>query len=484
MSLIQPFVAHVDFGDVTKRQVKLVHQSVREFVIGPWALDRPSSSLAISAPSASLQAPMQQRTERLEAGILAICIRYLLLHEINNVGLFSEECLALEELPQDPDLFNDNGVPNNYDPYCSWEAWEQNMIHYDPTERGFGELFVYASCHWIEHFGAISAKPLLPSLNDIELLCGAGSTRLHNWIAQNCRPDCAIKPRFVFDSTLYDPLSITSLYGSETMLYRMLEDSDLDGNTFLPSPVMGAADQILQWGDLPRLRLLWESKAGRQICNVGFFRLMLKQWSKRPSDKHRQGWDVVFSLLDDVYDMMAEEQWGSTLLSMAAEIGCMPVIRRLMDAAQHQPRLRTELLDMPQSGYGLIGAAVLGNHADVVEYLLGQQGIEAHLQRRNACGENVLHLASRLCNPAIFRLLVPRLKDSVYQRDRQGDTVLIRIIMSSSASRDRCESARILLSEVGAGNGGRFLDDQQEALRIATGLCDLDMCRLFDNEGR
>lgn len=76
---------------------------------------------------------------------MAICIRYLLLHEINNVGLFSEECLALEELPQDSNLFNDNGVPNDYDPYCSWEAWEQNMIHHDPTERGFGELFVYFS---------------------------------------------------------------------------------------------------------------------------------------------------------------------------------------------------------------------------------------------------------------------------------------------------------------------------------------------------
>ncbi|KAM7222112.1 hypothetical protein V8F06_002617 [Rhypophila decipiens] len=329
------------------------------------------------------------------------------------------------------------------------------MIHYDPTERGFGELFVYASCHWIEHFGAISANPLLPRLNDIELLCRAGSTRLHNWIAQNCRPDCAIKPRFVFDSTLYDPLSITSLYGSEIMLCRMLEDSDLDENAFLPSPAMGAADQILQWG----------------------------QWSRSPSDKHRQGWDVVFSLLDDVYDMMAEKRWGSTLLNMAAGTGCMPMIRRLMDASQHQPRLRTELLDMSQSKNGLIGAAVLGNHVDVVEYLLGRQGIEAHLQSRNACGENVLHLASRLCNPAIFRQLVPRLKDNVYQRDKQGDTALIRIIVSSSASRDRCESARILLSEVGAGDGGRFLDDQ-EALCVATRVGDLDMCRLFNNEGR
>ena len=46
------------------------------------------------------------------------------------------------------------------------------------------------------------------------------------------------------------------------MLVRMLEYSDLGGDVFLPSSVMGAADQILQWGDLARLRLLWGSKVG------------------------------------------------------------------------------------------------------------------------------------------------------------------------------------------------------------------------------
>lgn len=41
------------------------------------------------------------------------------------------------------------------------------------------------------------------------------------------RPDCVITARLVFDSSLYDPLSITSLYGSEAILRKMLENSDL-----------------------------------------------------------------------------------------------------------------------------------------------------------------------------------------------------------------------------------------------------------------
>lgn len=55
---------------------------------------------------------------------MAICIRYLHLHEIDENSLFSEERLALEELLQDSDLFDDYYVPNDFNIYCSWEAWE------------------------------------------------------------------------------------------------------------------------------------------------------------------------------------------------------------------------------------------------------------------------------------------------------------------------------------------------------------------------
>lgn len=62
-----------------------------------------------------------------------------------------------------------------------------------------------------------------------------------------------------------------------------------------------------------------------------------------------------------------------------------------------------ETLD-PQS----TGETVLGNHVNVVDYLLGEKSIEIHLQHLNAYDGNVLHLASRLCNPALFRIVVPR----------------------------------------------------------------------------
>lgn len=153
------------------------------------------------------------------------------------------------------------------------------MIHYNPTDRSFGKLFVYASCYWLKHFGAITIEPL-PGLGNIENLCQAGSTRLQNQIKQYCRPECTIKPRFLFNSSLYDPLSITSLYGLEAMLQDMLKSSDFDKDKFLPNPAIGAANQILQWGDLSRLRMLFlGSNISYQLRNLGFFRLAMKQQS-------------------------------------------------------------------------------------------------------------------------------------------------------------------------------------------------------------
>jgi hypothetical protein len=485
MSLLQPFVAHVDFDDVKKRQVRLVHQSVKEFIVREWVSNRPGLQ-APAISTATNQELIHQRTGSLEAGILDICIRYLLLDDFGHNDLFSEEQVAIEELPQEYDLFNNDEEPTDYDPCCTWEAWEENMIRYDPTDRGFGELFVYASCHWLEHFGAITVEHL-PALENIENLCQAGSTRLQNWIKQNCRPQCTIKPRFLFDSSLYDPLSITSLYGPEAMLRDMLERSDFDKRKFLPNSALGAADQILQWGDLSRLRILFlGSDVGHQLRNLEFFRLVMKKWSI--SNTHCQDWDVVFDLIDDVLDTLVKERWGNELLCMAASMDCMPIIRRLMNRAQHEAELKTELLRgsprEPQSLSSVkpvhqsVGEAVLGNHVDVVEYLLKQQGIEAHLQHRNSSGENVLHLASSLCNPAMFRLLVSRFKEGVHQTDDQKETALVRIIRRSSAARDRYESA-ILLLEGSTNRADRSGDEQQDPLRIATQLGDLEMCRLL-----
>lgn len=75
MSLIHPFMARVDFNDVKKHQVRLSHQSMKEFIIKEWTPDQ----LCPQSPALSRTDHMisGQRFEDLEALILDIKISSL-----------------------------------------------------------------------------------------------------------------------------------------------------------------------------------------------------------------------------------------------------------------------------------------------------------------------------------------------------------------------------------------------------------------------
>jgi hypothetical protein len=338
MSLIYPFISRIDFSDRKKRQIQLVHQSVREFIMEEWT---DQSCLRTPDSTTPDQVPSQQCVHGLEKFLLDICMRYLALNEIGTNKIFSATELAIQALPQSVDLFDEEVAQRaEYNPNVSWDVWEEDFIRFDPAKCGFGEFFIYASCHWVDHLGAVSVKPL-PALSSLEELCRAGSTRLDNWIEQNRRPYCAIMPRFEFDSSLYDPLGITSLFGSAAMLRTMLEVSDLGKDTFLPNTMMEAASQILQWGDLSRLKILLESKHGHQLRNLAFFRLIIKRWSL--SNAKHKDWDPAFDLVDSVLDELVWDEWGNTLLCVAAGAGCMPIVRRLMERAQDNAELKNRL---------------------------------------------------------------------------------------------------------------------------------------------
>lgn len=489
MGLISPFIAVDDFSDLKKRQIRLVHQSVKEFILEESASNQYFSSGLATSKTDGVNPG--QCLESLEALILTICIRYLLLDDIGNRNLFSEEQMAITELPQELELFTDDEEPAEYDPTCTWEAWEENMIRYDPSDRGFGEFFVYASCHWLGHFGATTFEPL-PSLASIESLCRAGSTRLCNWIRQNCRPDCAITARFEFETSLYDPLSITLLYGPETILRDMLENSDFKNDNFLQDTALEAADQVLRWGDVSRLRILFFSdRLHCQLQTLDFFRLVISQWHN-PNINHHD-WDSMFDLINDVSHKMVQERWANELLCVAAGADCMPIVQRLVARAQHDAQLRSELfhgsrIEQPQlrsckPAHQSIGEAILGNHINMVEYLLETELSKVHLRYQNSRGENVLHLAARLCNPEMFRLLIPRFHEGIYQTDNCGYTALVRIIMNSSASGSRYESARIILLQGDAYWNKHHCDGQQNPLRAAVQVGDIDMCCALINIG-
>lgn len=339
MTVVLPFIAYIDFSDLRKHQVRLVHQSVKEFVLDGLPT-RLSALSGWNAAEAEVPIP-GRRAAVLEARLLDTCIRYLSLEEIGTQELFTPEQAAFLELPKEVDLFGELQGSAEYDPHCTWEVWEKNTIRYDLGDRCFGELFVYASCYWTEHLGTTSPHDL-PELKRIEHICRAGSTRLRNWTMQNSRPQCTIEPRFPFDASLYDPLSIVSLYGTPAVLEYMIETSDLGGDSFLPCPAMGAAEQVLRWGDASRVRILFQShKTGPQLCNLDFFHLVINLWSAH--DHRRQQWYEAFDLIDDVQHLLIEERWGYELYRMAVLTFCKPMLRRVMKKAGKSPEIYEQL---------------------------------------------------------------------------------------------------------------------------------------------
>ncbi|KAL9018172.1 MAG: hypothetical protein Q9185_004494 [Variospora sp. 1 TL-2023] len=116
---------------------------------------------------------------------------------------------------------------------------EAKQIYYDPSEQGFGEFFVYASCFWCD-----------------------------------------------FDSDYLEPLVIVSLYGSEIRLEKFLQDHDLSCKVFLSNSVKETIRQITRLGDISLLRILFRNpQVGPGVCTSVFFCNIMREWARSGSDR-------------------------------------------------------------------------------------------------------------------------------------------------------------------------------------------------------
>ncbi|KAJ6129629.1 hypothetical protein N7512_002409 [Penicillium capsulatum] len=155
----------------------------------------------------------------------------------------------------------------------------------------------------------------------------------------------------------------------------------------------------VELGEVSKLRILvLDDRIGQQLQTLDLFRFINKQWKKarilsNPWYKRRQNWDLVFDLVHDMSDKMIEEHWGHGLLCLAVGAGCMPKVQRLMIRAHYIGVLKDELFrEAPHDKliHELIRKAAFGNHVDVVEHLLKENGDEAHCQC-NALRPAILH---------------------------------------------------------------------------------------------
>ena len=489
LSLVQPFISQVDFKDVRRRQVRLVHHSLKTLILQEtppkWAMLPKNNSV-----SQKEKQHVTLRQGKLESSLLLLCVKYLLLDDFDQRDLFSTD----QQTAQIFDELTTLGLPDEDESSDNGTATADQKSHpmfFNPSERGFGEFFVYASCFWVDHFKAVALPQDLPSSSDLVKLCAARSQRLKNWIGQHCRPDCTMRPIFEYDADRWDPLVVVSIYGTEAVVEKFLEDCNVDNAEFLSDSVWEAVRQILRAGEPSRLCPIFrDARIGPKIRKCDFFYLVM--WASKGSLPDPSEWTCIFDLVSEIFDDLVNEKWGNEFLCLAVGYGCLPIVQRLFGEANRNPDMKHELLrnrqrsSWPECHHQSIGEAVKRGHVDVLHYLLKQDGIDAHLRHRNAQGHNVFHKAALACNSEIVALLVSHFSEGVDQSSNTGDTPLRLVVFGKPSSSERVECAKILLAEGGADvrAGARGESSSwDEPLRMAARYGDVDMCRVLVEVG-
>jgi Ankyrin repeats (3 copies)/NACHT domain len=487
LSLVQPFISQVDFKDVRRRQVRLIHHSLKTLILQetPLKWAKLPKNNSVSQKEKQL---VTLRQGKLESSLLRLCVKYLLLDDFDQRDLFSSDQQTAQVLHDLTTL----GLPDEDSSSDSETASAERKSHpvfFDPFEHGFGGFFVYASCFWLAHFKAVALPQDLPSSSDLVKLCTAKSQRVKNWNEQRCRPDCTMTPMFKFDADSWDPLVVVSNFGTEAAVKNFLEECNVDNAEFLPDSVWEAAQWMLH--EPSRLCLIFrDARVGPKIRNYQFFNRVMGASTRSPSNPSE--WTCIFDLVSEIFDDLVKEKCGNEFLCLAAGHGCLPIVERLFGEASRNPDMKHELLRDRQRGsrapypHQSIGEAVWQGHLDVLHYMLKQDGIDAHLRHRDAQGHNVLHKAARPCNPEIMALLVSHFSEGVNQSSNSGSTPLHIVVFESRSTTGRIECAKILLTEGGAdvragarGESGSW----HEPLRMAARYGDVEMCRVLVEVG-
>ncbi|KAH7035969.1 uncharacterized protein B0I36DRAFT_265433 [Microdochium trichocladiopsis] len=540
LDFLNPFIvsADVNHGDEHARQVRLNHHSVREHVLQSspqqWA------QLAANSRLARNQAQIDSRKAELHGQLARQCVRYLLIDDLKSLDLFTAEdkntqafdemgglglmegCF-MEDHKDDPAPETVAATRLDYDEVPHQEPTilsdaEAEQGYYNPTDRGFGQFFVYASCYWLEHMHKANIQ-LPVYLADVLSLADERNSWAQNWWKQFYRPDCTVKedesrqrPHF------HDVLTLLSLYGSDSQLreavsHQLSSATGYDDTARRMSPFSNAISEVLRIGNPERLPLLLPHERGRDLKEVAdLFWLVLENWARdhrmetRSGDNEDGKYGPVFDHMLRASDLLIDQNWGNELLCMAASHGCLPVIRRLFSAAKESVPLRQEILRCPDRqgwdcAHQSVGMAAWNGHTAVVEYLLAQDGVcESHLRYRDQKGSTVLHIAMRRGDARMIRVLCERLPDAVNERRDNGDTPLQVLLFE----RRPVELATILLEFGGADvRGGNIkpggccevgnmdvglngeLSDWHEPLRMAARYGGLAMCRaLVEGSGR
>jgi len=450
LDFIRPFVKVVDTGGHGDSRLHLVHQSLKELI-----MQAPPSSWKDSIGRPSGRQKLEARRAELNSHLLGRCVKYLLLDECGDrrylpslgdtPGDVDMEFLAIGDIVDDDD--NDDNDDDD----------SKGPKYFSPSELGFGGFFAYAASYWTTHFSDVSQAGQ-PTTEDLKILCLKSSQRLENWVEQWRRPNCSIVPEYTFPEIMerLDPLVVAAIFGSEASVIELF-GCNLQGPEFWDGSVWVAVRHLINRGNISTIWDILRDKNRRSnLCSAYFFYKVLRGWHTQRTI-HRKAlkeWDDIFGfLIDHLRDDLLE--LGNEILCLAARNGCLVMVKKLFEAAETDMDLRNAILADHRSPsdrenfmsiHQSIGEAAYEGHAEIVDFLCRQTGIEPHLHYINNIGNTVFHQAARSGNLDTFRVLIQRWPEGIDIRNKQHDTPIVDLIFRSPRGElDTVEAVRVLL---------------------------------------
>lgn len=285
------------------------------------------------------------------------------------------------------------------------------------------------------------------------------------------------------------PLGVVTLFGSASLLQRMLEQGSLGCHEiFRPDTLNQALRLALDHEDLPKIQVLFRCKDTRHDM---FFHEALacyhrkRHWHEAIMRPPAPPLKPEGALVGNTTECLAKDHLGNTLMCNAARYGCLPLLSHLREACRDNDDLQTVLQpwDEPDgvnqstawAYHQSISRATRFSHVETIRFLLNWPGIDGHFRHRDSFGYNFFHMAAQShSSPETLALLLGYSTANVNEETIHDDTPLNLYAFAPNCN---LECVRLLLEVGGAdvrgGGGVTLLPLCQAALNGNEALCRL-----------
>lgn len=397
-------------------RMELVHPSLSEtvFQASPtqWTIMASSKrSTSPRTPRSQLQASMIERRARLHASMLKRCIDYMMFDELHNYDIRAElEGDGTVEVAQSLAFMQSFIFP------------EEDMIEegsglllddlFIPDEGKFGHFFTYAGAFWPHHF-AECPHELRPQPTQLTSLCAHNTQCLKNWVEMWKRPSSkyAVELPYIEIEQL-DPLVVFSyVEPTAATLAGIAKFKEEKPGCFQEFSEFRLLERLVRHGRVEVVRnLLDDPQVGKHLLDEPETLGSILFWSATDPEsieEVEEGWLHWRDVLDMIVERQGRrlEDGARFALEVACRRGCLEFLKSLFEAADRFPEIRTKLVSAgrlpPANGHNSVngiynhqplGTAAFYGHAEIVEFLCRQEGIDQQLEYRNKRGHTVFHV--------------------------------------------------------------------------------------------